>query len=98
MATGNFQRNFTIRITKWITKTSAENLSHKDLGTEGRDYIIKRNNKNRMYAIFIHNRNKLRRIEDKRLIKKVSLVDLILVNLPNKKEGISILKTISMSL
>lgn len=90
------------QLTRWMKKEELVPFTvtfHKYYGADcyGREYIIKSNRKkvNTKWAIFIKKENLLRREQDIMFKKSIGIVDLILMDIPRKIEGISILKTIS---
>jgi hypothetical protein len=58
-----------------------------------RHYVIKTHRDKKRVAIFIRDENKLRRCEDKILRMRFNVSDLLLLNMKNKQEGISIFTT-----
>ena len=89
---------FENRLTRWIEYDELKDITQDFLKDNakgyGVDFVIKRNNVNKKYAVFIHKKNKLKRKEDKKL--KTTLGELMINAMPMKREGISILKSMSM--
>ncbi len=101
----NFTKKKAKQLTKWMGLDELQKyteLFHKYYGNDcyGREYLIKSNRKKIRphFAIFIRRENKLRRTQDKLLKEKLGIADLLLAVLPQKEEGISLLKTLGKSL
>ena len=92
-------KKFSKRLTKWADYNSLDLITYNFISNNqnsyGVDFVIKRNNITKQYAIFIHQDNKLRRVDDNAL--KFNIGDLLLSKLYNKREGISIFKTYFMT-
>jgi hypothetical protein len=101
---GNYWRMFPKQLTKWMPKSQIGKFEETLLKYETNSdqsgnrkrlqhYIIKTHRDKKRVAIFIRKENKLRREEDNIIKLKMSLSNLLLMNMQNKREGISIFKT-----
>ena len=93
----NYQyQKFSNRITRWIKKEQL-NSCIEPLNQYHELYLIKSNRRkvNTKYAVFVMANNKLRREQDIKFVKKMSFADLAIINLERKREGISLLKTLT---
>lgn len=88
-------KKFTKRITNWTDFNSlasvAENFLKDGEDKYGVEFIIKRNNISKQFAVFVHEKNELKRVDDRMF--KYNIGDLLLSKLKYKREGISVFTT-----
>ena len=100
----NLYQKFPKQLTKWTNKEKLVSIvfAFEKYHGEcyGEQYLIKSNRRkiNPKYAVFVKKDNRFRRKNDVKVIGIVNLVDLLMLILPKKREGIPLLKTLSNSL
>ncbi len=97
-------RLFPVRLSKWLPMDKLCSITSPFYRSDGKKaygktFVIRAKKfsfygrRVKKYAVFIKERRRTKRVEDVKL-KKTNLADYLLMLLPKKKEGISILKSV----
>jgi len=91
-------KQFNKRITSWTDFNSlnslTENFIENGEDNYGVKFIIKRNNVSKKFAIFVDEKNRMERKEDKMFSHNIG--DLLLSKMRYKQQGVSLFKTFGM--